>query len=190
MAYPYAPMNTYQPAPVYGGPVNPYQQRLDQLQQYGQQFQAPQPVTSAPQQAGFIKGRPVTSEEEARGIPVDFDGSVMVFPDASHGMIYTKQLNMQDGSAIFRAYRQIDSPAPAEPSPEPAKEYAEKDEVDQLKRQVAYLQSTLENLSRVANQQRRKDVTKDDESYADDAGYDGRKPRDGRKPSHAIDADD
>lgn len=188
MSYPYTPMTSYQPAPIYGNPANPYQQRIDQLQQYGQQFQQPQPVAPAPQQAGFIKGRPVTSEEEARGVPVDFDGSVMVFPDASHGMIYTKQLNMQDGSAIFRTYRQIDSPAQGA-QPEPAKEYAEKDEVDQLRQQVAYLQSTLENLSRAANQQRRKDVARDDESYADDAEHDGRGSRDGRKSAHAVGAD-
>lgn len=45
-----------------------------------------------------IKGRPVSSIEEARAISIDFDGSVFYFPDLANRRIYTKQINM-DGTA-------------------------------------------------------------------------------------------
>lgn len=44
-----------------------------------------------------IKGRPVSSIEEARAISIDFDGSVFYFPDLANRRIYTKQINM-DGT--------------------------------------------------------------------------------------------
>ena len=50
-----------------------------------------------------LKGRPVSSFEEARASMVDFDGSVFYFPDLANRRIYTKQINM-DGTALINVY--------------------------------------------------------------------------------------
>ena len=63
-----------------------------------QQQQQPQP-----QIPPFLKGRPVSSLEEVRAIPIDFDGSVFYFPDIANRRIYTKQLNL-DGTALINMY--------------------------------------------------------------------------------------
>lgn len=84
---------------------------------YGQQYEsygAYQPGVYQPQQAmpmqqaqgasgGVIKGRPVSSEEEARASMIDLDGSLFVFTDVAHHRIYTKQI-LLDGSADFKVY--------------------------------------------------------------------------------------
>lgn len=53
-----------------------------------------------------IKGRPVSSIEEARAISIDFDGSVFYFPDLANRRIYTKQINM-DGTASLNVYEPV-----------------------------------------------------------------------------------
>lgn len=63
-----------------------------------QQQQQPQP-----QIPPFLKGRPVSSLEEVRAIPIDFDGSVFYFPDIANRRIYTKQINL-DGTALINMY--------------------------------------------------------------------------------------
>ena len=50
-----------------------------------------------------LKGRPVTSIEEVRGMSIDFDGSVFYFPDLANNRIYTKQINL-DGTASLNMY--------------------------------------------------------------------------------------
>lgn len=50
-----------------------------------------------------LKGRPVTSLEEARASIVDFDGSIFFFPDLANRHIYTKQITM-DGTALINVY--------------------------------------------------------------------------------------
>ena len=50
-----------------------------------------------------LKGRMVTSLEEARATSIDFDGSVFYFPDLANKRIYTKQINM-DGTASLNVY--------------------------------------------------------------------------------------
>lgn len=50
-----------------------------------------------------LKGRPVSSLEEARVAPIDFDGSIFYFPDVANRKIYTKQINM-DGTASLNVY--------------------------------------------------------------------------------------
>lgn len=63
-----------------------------------QQQQQPQQQISP-----FLKGRPVSSLEEVRAIPIDFDGSVFYFPDIANRRIYTKQINL-DGTALINMY--------------------------------------------------------------------------------------
>lgn len=55
------------------------------------------------QPQGVLKGRLVSSLEEARATSIDFDGSVFYFPDLANKRIYTKQINM-DGTATLSMY--------------------------------------------------------------------------------------
>lgn len=55
------------------------------------------------QQQYLLKGQPVSSIDEVKAIPVDFDGSIFYFPDVAEKKIYTKQIGM-DGSAILNVY--------------------------------------------------------------------------------------
>ena len=56
-----------------------------------------QPVISG------LKGRPVSSLEEARAAQIDLDGSVHIFPDLANKKIYTKTINV-DGTASFNVF--------------------------------------------------------------------------------------
>ena len=56
-----------------------------------------------PQQIQGLKGRPVSSIEEVRATPIDFDGSIFFFPDLANKRIYTKQINT-DGTATLNMY--------------------------------------------------------------------------------------
>ena len=62
----------------------------------------------------ILKGRPVTSIDEVRAAPIDFDGSIFYFPDMTNNRIYTKQINM-DGTASFKLYEL--KAIPIEPTP-------------------------------------------------------------------------
>ena len=64
------------------------------------------PYMESPQVANQfmgIKGRPVSSLEEARATIIDFDGSIFYFPDLANRRIYTKQINL-DGTATLNVY--------------------------------------------------------------------------------------
>lgn len=104
-------MSYYNP---YMNSMYPAQQRLNQLEQqqqnqqmqynqqyipqYNQQMQFQQP------QQGALKGRVVTSFDEAKASMIDLDGSLHIFPDISNGYIYTKQINL-DGTATTNKYK-------------------------------------------------------------------------------------
>lgn len=90
----------------YGMP--PYQQQLAQnrLNQMEQQYNGIGTYQQNNQQMGtmqIIKGRPVSSLEEARASMIDLDGSMFVFTDIANKRIYTKQI-MLDGSAELKVY--------------------------------------------------------------------------------------
>ena len=70
--------------------------------------------TPTRQQFLGLKGRPVSSFEEARAATVDFDGSVSFFPDLANGKIYTKQCNI-DGTASLNMYELKELPVVKEP---------------------------------------------------------------------------
>lgn len=99
---------------MYGNYYNPYgatqqmQQRLANLQQQQQMYQQPMPTVMPPAQPNAypqqIKGRPVTSIEEARAAQVDLDGTSTYFPAPAEGKIYEKLIGM-DGLPIFRVYQ-------------------------------------------------------------------------------------
>ena len=56
-----------------------------------------------PQRTISLKGRPVTSLDEAKASPIDFNGTGFYFPDVANNCIYTKQINM-DGTASLKMY--------------------------------------------------------------------------------------
>lgn len=49
--------------------------------------------------------RPVSSFEEVRAIPIDFDGSIFYFSDMANKRIYTKQIG-PDGAPLIYMYEQ------------------------------------------------------------------------------------
>ena len=81
------------------------------------QFQNPQAVgyggyRAAPQYPQWPQAattstqvRPVSSIEEVRACPIDFDGSVFYFADVANRQIYTKQINL-DGTVTINLYEQ------------------------------------------------------------------------------------
>lgn len=88
-------------------PQNP-QQQTQQVPQQQPMYQIPSYLRQAPPQAG-LKGRLVSSLEEARATSIDFDGSVFYFPDLANKRIYTKQINM-DGTASLCVYELREMP--------------------------------------------------------------------------------
>lgn len=81
------------------------QQRMNNLQnQYNQMFSQQEMMQQqVPQQMQMIKGRPVSSLEEARASMIDLDGSMYVFTDVANKRIYTKQI-LLDGTAELKTY--------------------------------------------------------------------------------------
>jgi hypothetical protein len=55
-----------------------------------------------------LRGRPVSSIEEARALSVELDGSITYFPDRANKRIYAKYFK-PDGSASFEVYVRDDS---------------------------------------------------------------------------------
>lgn len=85
--------------------MNPYQQQLTQnrIAQMEQQYNYQQPYMQNQSQTQMLKGRPVSSYDEAKASMIDLDGSLFVFTDIANGCIYTKQI-LLDGSAELKTY--------------------------------------------------------------------------------------
>jgi hypothetical protein len=83
---------------------NPQSKREKENYMYNNNYYAPQPAyQQRPPISTQLKGRPVSSIEEAKASLVDFDGSVFYFPDLANKRIYTKQINL-DGTASLLMY--------------------------------------------------------------------------------------
>ena len=83
-----------------------YQNYQQQNIPYYQQSQPNMRQQAQPQmtyQSPYLKGRLVSSLEEARAAGIDFDGSIFYFPDLANRRIYTKQINL-DGTATLNMY--------------------------------------------------------------------------------------
>lgn len=133
-----------------------YNERMMQLQQQypqffqqpqyptqGQQFvQAPQ-QTQPRQQAPTPKSLLVTSIDEARAQNV-LDGSKYVFVDTSNGKIYTRQFDIQTGTAVLEIYEKV-APTPTEMSQEQPQQI---DPMQELKSQVIGLQDKIVTLEK------------------------------------------
>lgn len=80
-------------------------------QAVGQNYRGPSYMDTISNQYMGIKGRPVSSLEEARATSIDFDGSIFYFPDLANEKIYTKQINL-DGTATLNVYERKELPDP------------------------------------------------------------------------------
>ena len=89
-----------------------YYPQQNQVTQQQPLYQQVPTYRQGPPQAG-LKGRLVSSLEEARATSIDFDGSVFYFPDLANKRIYTKQINM-DGTATLCMYELRDLPTERE----------------------------------------------------------------------------
>ena len=93
----------------YGVGMSPYQQqltqnRMEQLQgQYNNMYNQNMMQNQQQQNIQMLKGRPVSSYDEAKAAMIDLDGSMFVFTDIANKRIYTKQI-MLDGSAELKVY--------------------------------------------------------------------------------------
>ena len=98
-----------------------------------------------PPQTG-LKGRLVSSLEEARATSIDFDGSVFYFPDLANKRIYTKQINI-DGTASLYVYELREMPVVNNetsgfvPSVE---KFVTREEFEQVLKQLSLLQKPTE----------------------------------------------
>ncbi len=141
------PNYSYPGYPGYSSPQTfvPAQQLYPQMmpQQPTQAAAQTQPQPQGPQHPNIIC-RPVASEEEARAVPTDFSGAMLVLMDTGHGKVYTKSLNCMDGSAIFNIYQQV---MPQQPTGAPEThrvEYAPKSDVEALRSEIEALRNELE----------------------------------------------
>lgn len=83
------------------------QNRMNQIeQQYGVGMYQPNNFQMQGNQQQFgsvLKGRPVSSYDEAKASMIDLDGSLFVFTDIANNCIYTKQI-LLDGTAELKTY--------------------------------------------------------------------------------------
>ena len=100
------------------------------------------PAYMVPQQMApvCIKGRPVSSFEEARVAQVDLDGSTFIFPDLGNKKIYTKRINA-DGTATLQSFVLETEPAVTTPK------YATIEEVESLRDRLNEILAKVSNLT-------------------------------------------
>lgn len=83
--------------------------------------------------------RPVSSIEEVKAYPIDFDGSMFYFPDVANKRIYTKVIN-NDGTATINLY-ELKELTSADQSPDSS--YVTKEE---LEKEINMLKESFEAL--------------------------------------------
>lgn len=145
------PMGLYQPM------QNQYQPM--QMNQPVQPISQPAQPTQQAAQSNFFC-RPVASKEEALGVPVDFMGAPMFFPDLAHNVIYMKRFNTNTGAADVFEFRgqqdQLNAPAP---SFAPLDEFnATKETIGQLKETISQLQSEIDQLKKPTGRAKKNDA--------------------------------
>lgn len=112
----------------------PVQQPMNQ--QTIPNYTQPNYLRTAQSQNG-LKGRLVSSLEEARATSIDFDGSIFYFPDLANKRIYTKQINM-DGTATLNVYELKETPMMNEnpQMPQSMNNFITRDEFEQVIGQI------------------------------------------------------
>ena len=125
---------------------NYYPQQIpsQQVTQQQPQYQIPGYLRQAPPQV-TLKGRLVSSLEEARATSIDFDGSVFYFPDLANKRIYTKQINM-DGTASLYVYELRELPVEEEKSSfvPSVEKFVTREEFERVLQQLQALQKPTE----------------------------------------------
>lgn len=96
-------MNNYIEQYGFSQYMYPQQNRINQQQQYSNVYPNYYGVNQQQQMQQTLKGRPVSSYDEAKASMIDLDGSLFVFTDITNKRIYTKQI-LLDGSAEFKTY--------------------------------------------------------------------------------------
>lgn len=123
--------NNNRPMNGYGGNYQGYFQHPYQAQAF--QFQQPQQAQIA------LSGRPVTSREEAAGLPMDFTAGAMYMPDLAHGVIYAKIFNANTGEAPLLEFRL------AKPDEKKDVAYATAQEVETLRNELSRMKEEWQN---------------------------------------------
>lgn len=94
--------------------------------------------------------RPVSSIEEVKASPIDFDGSVFYFPDIANKKIYTKSINM-DGTVCINLY-ELSQIKPADQINDSS--YITRDEFEKaIKQLIDTYEGRLQEISQPAAQQ-------------------------------------
>ena len=144
--------------PYYGNYMPNYYQPMQGYQQMNQ------PILNQPQnQGGNVQQtnnasqpnffcRPVASKEEALGVPVDFMGSPMFFPDLARNVIYMKRFNTSTGAADVFEFHGAQEQTAAAPS------FAPLDEFNAMKDTISKLQNEIEQLKNPAGRAKKNDV--------------------------------
>ena len=132
---------------------NYYPQQQQQVSQQQQMFQMPS-YRQAPPQTG-LKGRLVSSLEEARATSIDFDGSIFYFPDLANKQIYTKQINM-DGTATLNIYELKEIPIQKQDSVvyPSIDQFVTREEFERVLQQIQLLQKPTEPATPATPQQK------------------------------------
>lgn len=110
MPAPYVNPYYFQNNPAYPptqyGQINPYPDRLAQLQAQQQQFNQSQYGQQMPVQPIGLNGEVVDSIDVVKAKNVDMSGNVTFYPKADLSEIYTKQLQL-DGTSRIVTYRAV-----------------------------------------------------------------------------------
>ena len=122
---------------------NNYYPQQTQVTQQQPIYQMPV-YRQGPPQTG-LKGRLVSSLEEARATSIDFDGSVFYFPDLANRRIYTKQINI-DGTASLYVYELRELPVVNETSGfvPSVEKFVTREEFERVLEQLRLLQKPIE----------------------------------------------
>ena len=99
--------------PTQYGQINPYPDRLAQLQAQQQQYNQPQYNPQMQTQPIGLNGEIVDGIDVVKAKNVDMSGNVTFYPKADLSEIYTKQLQM-DGTSRIVTYRAVQPETPAQ----------------------------------------------------------------------------
>ena len=147
--------------PYYGNYMPNYYQPM-QGNQY-QPMNQPVPAQTAQQQPqqnvqSNFYCRPVASREGALGVPVDFMGAPMFFPDLAHNVVYMKRFNTNTGSADVFEFHGTQQEAPKDMAPA----FAPLDEFMSMKDTIAQLKEEIERLKKPAGRTVKKNEPNDE----------------------------
>lgn len=99
--------------PTQYGQINPYPDRLAQLQAQQQQYNQPQYNPQIQAQPMGLNGEIVDGIDVVKAKNVDMSGNVTFYPKADLSEIFTKQL-MPDGTSRIVTYRAVQPETPAQ----------------------------------------------------------------------------